>query len=144
MKKKVIIIVAVIAVIAVVAGFFSYPYFVSKDMEKTTGVNFDNIDKVTIGSGTTGKTFDIVGKENLKEFFDLFKGTKLKKDFDQKLYKGFTYSAILYKSGKEMVGFGFGYDKIDVSKNGNDTRYISSKNIDEKQIDEIAQKYKLN
>jgi len=142
--KKVIIIVAVVAVLAVVAGFFSYQFFIAKDMQETIGVNFDSVDKVTIGSGTTGKTFDIVGKENLQEFFDMFKGAKLKKDTDQRISAGFIYSAILYKSGKEMVGFNFGYDGINVSKDGNYTKYISSKNIDEKQMAEIDKKYKLN
>jgi flagellar basal body-associated protein FliL len=144
MKKKVIIIVAVAAVIAVVAGFFLYPFFIAKDMQESIGVNFDSVNKVTIASGTTGKSFDIVGKENLQEFFITFKGATLKKDSNQKIKDGFIYSAILYKSDKEIVGFNFGYNQITVSKNGSYTRYISSKNIDEKQISEIAQKYKLN
>lgn len=144
MKKKVIIIVAVVAVLAIVAGFFTYPFLMSKDIQETIGVNFDSVDKVTISSGTTGKTFDIVDKENLQEFFDIFKGANLTKSFDQQTYGGFIYSVTLYESSKDVGSFNFGYNQINLSKDGKLTRYVSSKNINEKQISEIAQKYKLN
>jgi len=74
----------------------------------------------------------------------MFKGAKLKKSFDQRNHAGFIYSVTLYKSDKALGGFGFGYDQINVSKDNQSIRYISSKNIDETQIKEIAQKYNLN
>lgn len=143
-KKTIIIVVSVIAIIAVAAGFFSYPLLFSKDIQQIMNVNFESIDKVVVGSGTTGKTYSIEGKENLQDFFHLFKNAKLTKSLDQNKNDGFIYSAVLYESGKEVVGFNFGYNLITISKDHQYTRYTSDNNIDENQIKEIAQKYKLN
>jgi hypothetical protein len=142
--KKVIIIIPIIVALLIVVGFILYPYIIAKDIEKTMKVNFDSIDKITIFSDNTGKQSDIVGKENVKEFLNILKGAKLKKSFDQRKYTGFIYSVTLYKSDKALGNFNFGYDRVNVSEGNKSVRYASSKNIDETQIKEIAQKYNLN
>ena len=141
--KKVIIIVSILAALLIVAGFILYPYIIAKDIEKTMKVDFSKVDKVTIASGNTGKYFDIVGKENVQEFLNILKGAKLKKSFDQRIRTGFIFSAELFQSDKQVCAFNFGYNTITEWKGEKFVRYISSKNIDDTQIKEIAQKYNL-
>lgn len=144
MKKIIIILSVAVAIILVVVVFILSPFIIQKDIQKTINVNFSEVDKITISSGNTGKTYDIVGKDNIREFLNIFNGVKLKKDFDQRIHKGYIFTTTLYKSGKLMGGFDFGYNQIDVSKDNKLTRYISNKNIDDVQISEIAKKYSLS
>jgi hypothetical protein len=145
--KKVIIIVSAFVVILVAAGIIFYPFLKSlgnNDMQKALNLNFSTVDKITIKSDMTGKESTIVGRENLQEFFDVFKGVKLKKSAVLGPSTGYIYGVSLYQSDKIIGGFNFGYNTIVVPATGmNSIEYTSSKNIDDKEIEKIAEKYNL-
>lgn len=115
-----------------------------EELQKALNVDFSKVDKATIAYGSTGKHYDITGKENLDDFFKIFNGVKLKKCIDQKLYTGFVFSVILYKSDNALCRFNFGSDIFNVMSSGKVTKYNSNKCFSKSQINEIAQKYNLN
>lgn len=145
MKTRIIIISAAVAFIAIVIAIFALkPYIFPEDFEKTINVDFSTVDKVVIASGSTGKYCTIEGKEDLQAFFNMFKGIKLRKDFNQKQKTGIILSVTLIKSGNILVQFEFGYDHVTVDNNDKLTKYISNKNIDHEQIKKIASTYNID
>lgn len=76
MKKAIVPIALVLC--AVIMSCLS-PYVRYRDMQTTLNVDFSKVDKVIISSGNTSKTSEIEGAGNLKDFFAIFDGVKLKK-----------------------------------------------------------------
>ena len=145
MKTKIIVISIAVAFIAIFIAIFTLkPYMVSENFEKILNVDFNTVDKVVIASGSTGKYCTIESKEDLQKFFDMFKGIKLRKDFNQKPKAGIIFTVTLIKSGDILLQFNFGYDKVTIFNNDKSTRYISNKNIDYEQIKKIASTYNID
>lgn len=134
-KKKRIIIFLGCILICVVAYFFSY-----KKLENVLNVDYDKIDKITIFSGTTGKAAEITDKEEIKKYLKMFEGIKVRPSINQMKTYGFSLESDFYIGDSKVAYMIYGFSKMQI----NGIKYISNKNIDENQIDQIEEKYKLS
>ncbi|WP_346920936.1 hypothetical protein [Clostridium sp. UBA7339] len=140
MKKKSIWLV-IIAIIII--GLILQSFFISKNFEGILGIDFKNVDKILMSSGTYGKTVEITDKDEIEQFLNQFANTKVKKSFSQSRKKGYCLEARLFINDKQVGSFNYGYDQISIYKNDKETKYISNTNIDENKINEIEINYNL-
>jgi hypothetical protein len=141
--EKNIIIVAICLIVLAVAFVFLSPFLIPKPMESVLNVDFNKVDKITIGDGMNGNSCVLTDKSSTEEFLDRFGGAMLRKSFDQRKYTGFAFSANLYESDKKVCGYNFGSNIITVWNGNNSVRYVLSGNMDSTQTDEIEKYYKL-
>jgi hypothetical protein len=143
MRKKIIITAVCVAALAAAFVFLS-PFLIPRPVEKVLNVDFNKVDRLSIGDGATGKSCVLTDESSIRKFLGRFEGARLRKSFNQLGYSGIIYSVVLHESGKEVCRYNFGYNLITVWKGNSFVRYVSGKNIDGAGIDEIEKYYKLN
>lgn len=148
MKKIGIPVAAVLVVLLVAAGVILYPYVIARNMRNVLPVNCEKVDKVELISGNSKRTA-ITGKENVRKFFDLFDGVKLKKTTKTGSFSGFIFSALLYEKGKPVGEFTFGGNEILIAEHFNPNAalvsrvYWSNKAFTQERDRQIAEEYRL-
>lgn len=134
-KKRIILIICIlIAVVSVLGYFFSY-----RKLESALNIKFNEVDKILISSGASSKIVEITNKEEIEEYLKIFDGTKVRRDINQIKTAGFCLEARFFIGNDQVGGIAFGYNKITI----NNVRYVSNKNIDGQEIDQIEAKYNL-
>lgn len=134
-KKRTILIICILIIVVSVFGyFFSY-----RKLENALNIKFNEVDKILISSGASSKIVEITNKEEIEEYLKIFDGTKVRRDINQIKTEGFCLEARFFIGNDKVGGITFGYNKITI----NDVRYVSNKNIDGQEIDQIEAKYNL-
>lgn len=127
------------AAIIGVAVLLLQGFLIPQPMNRAFGIEQAQVDKIDLFDGMYGTHRIITGKNEITKFLDRFSGAYVRKDFDQRQMNGVIFSAALYRQGKEMSSFTFGYDRMLYR----DTRYCSNFNIDADKIAEIEKTYGL-
>lgn len=133
-KRTILIICILIAVVSVLGYFFSY-----RKLESALNFKFNEVDKILISSGASSKIVEITNKEEIEEYLKIFDGTKVRRDINQIKTAGFCLEARFFIGNDQVGGITYGYNKITI----NNVRYVSNKNIDGQEIDQIEAKYNL-
>lgn len=119
----------------------------SNSLASVLGVDLSQVDNVKISSGSASFSRHLTNRTEVQEFLKIFDGVEYTEGkLLQSTAVGFILDARLYGGDKEVASFTFGGDNIRVGnrKDNTKTYYHSSKNIDDKQIDAIVEKYKLS
>ncbi|WP_291579056.1 hypothetical protein [Clostridium sp. UBA6640] len=97
MKKKIGLIVDLIMA-TILLSVKVYPVVFYVSMEDTLGIKFSEVNKIELFSGSTGKSAEVLEKNEIDEVLSKYKNTKVKKKFDQRLREGSSLSITLYKN----------------------------------------------
>ena len=147
MKRRPIVL-STAALIAVAAGIVLIRVFTfmgAEDMQTALHVDFAKVDEVELRYGLTGGSWYITDKKGLQNFFELFKGEKLKDPVGKEPSTGYTLSATMYENGKAVCLFTFGGNKVTVSSEngGGGTMYTGNRNFSADKVAEIVSRYHL-
>lgn len=140
MKKKSVWLVIIFVIII---GLILQSFLIPKNFENILDIDFKNVDKILMSSGTYGKTVEITDKDEIERFLNQFENIKVKKSFSKSRKDGYCLEARLFINDKQVGSFDYGYDRISIYKNDKETKYISNTNIDKDKINEIEINYNL-
>ncbi|WP_461613001.1 hypothetical protein [Clostridium sp. Marseille-QA1073] len=144
MKKKIGLILAlIIAVIFLSVKLYPVVFYVN--MEHELGVKFSEIDKITLCNGSTGKSIEILEKNEIDEILSKYKNTKVKKELNQEPRFGFSLGITLYKND-QRVGYIDSHDNYaHISRKNSEVKYYTAIDAPSfEAIEEIEEKYNLD
>lgn len=117
-------------------------------VERLLRINFDDVDKISLFNGDSGKEYVSNDPEEIKNFLKQFRQVKVCLDEDQSVYFGGGIQTDLYK-GEKKIG-SFNYTEVDmliperyVTDNPNILRYKIIPRISEEEYDAIGDKIDL-
>lgn len=139
-KNKIVILVLIVAIIA--AAFLVHMFSYRK-LDSVLGFDYSKVDKILTSSGSSSKIVEITDKDEIAEYMNIFKDISVRRDINQLKTAGFCLEARFFIGNEEVGSIVYGYNRIIIYGTSDGTRYISNKNIDGKQIDEIEEKYNL-
>lgn len=86
MKKKSIWLVIIFVIII---GLILQSFLIPKNFENILDIDFKNVDKILMSSGTYGKTVEITNKDEIEQFLNQFENIKVKKSFSKSRKDGY-------------------------------------------------------
>ncbi|ARC86123.1 hypothetical protein U732_3734 [Clostridium argentinense CDC 2741] len=144
MKKKIGLILALIIVI-IFLSVKLYPIVFYVSMEDTLGIKTSEVNKIELFNGSTGKSIEILEKNEIDEILSKYKNTKVKKELNQEIRFGFSLGTTLYKNNKRIAYFDSHDNYAHISRKNSGVKYytaIDAPNIEA--IEEIEEKYNLD
>ncbi|GAA0122857.1 MAG: hypothetical protein KID00_12490 [Clostridium argentinense] len=144
MNKKIGLILAlIIAVVFLSVKLYPVVFYVS--MEHELGVKFSEIDKIILSNGLTGKSIEILEKNEIDEILSKYKNTNVKKNLDQELRLGCTLLITLYKNDQEVGSIDCTENYAKICRKNSGVKYYTAIDAPSFEvIEEIAEKYDLN
>ncbi|MBD8046293.1 hypothetical protein [Clostridium faecium] len=144
MNKKIGLILAlIIAVVFLSVKLYPVVFYVS--MEHELGVKFSEIDKIILSNGLTGKSIEILEKNEIDEILSKYKNIKVKKELNQELRLGFPPSITLYKNNQKVGAIHSHGSGAKISRKNSRVKYYTATDAPSyEEIKEIEEKYDLN